>query len=248
VAERYSPYPPEHVARPVMLHRWDRLTFLHWSYPPAAVQSLLPDGLSVEERDGRAWVGLVPFTMHVRVPVANVRVPWVGLFPETNVRTYVRGPDGRTGVWFFSLEAARLGVVTTARTTYSLPYMWARMRVEPNGSRIEYFSERMWPGPAGARCRVRVAPERRYEESELSEFDHYLTARFALWSPRRDGFAHTVAEHPPWELWRATAEVLDDDLLPAAGLPRPAEPPIVHYSPGVDVRIGARSRVASNRK
>jgi uncharacterized protein YqjF (DUF2071 family) len=227
-----------------MLHRWDRLTFLHWPYEPRVVQTLLPDGLTVEERDGRAWVALVPFTMHVRVPVVGARVPWLGLFPETNVRTYVRGPDGRTGVWFFSLEAARLGVVTTARTTYALPYVWARMRVEHGGSRIEYFSERIWPGPAGARCHVRVAPERRYDESELSELDHFLTARFALWSPHRDGFGFTPAEHPPWELWRAHAEVLDDDLLSAAGLPQPTEPPLVHYSPGVDVRIGMRARVA----
>lgn len=26
-------------------------------------------------------------------------------FPETNVRTYARGPDGRDGLWFLSLEA-----------------------------------------------------------------------------------------------------------------------------------------------
>jgi hypothetical protein len=34
------------------------------------------------------------------------------------------------------------------------------------------------------------------------------------------------------------AEVVDDRLVRAAGLPQPAEAPLVHYSPGVDVRIG----------
>src|SRR6266542_3617808 len=51
------------VRRPVMLQHWRRLTFLHWPYPPPAVQALLPPGLEVETFDGAAWVGLVPFLM-----------------------------------------------------------------------------------------------------------------------------------------------------------------------------------------
>ena len=44
-----------------MMHRWDRLTFLHWRYDADVVQRLLPAGLTVETFDGSAWVGLVPF-------------------------------------------------------------------------------------------------------------------------------------------------------------------------------------------
>jgi uncharacterized protein YqjF (DUF2071 family) len=102
---RDSPY---RVRRPVMHNRWDTLTFLHWPYPVDVVQALLPAGLRVEQFDGRAWVGLVPFFMQVRPPGVRWFVP-PGRFPETNVRTYVHGPDGSTGVYFFSLEAARRG-------------------------------------------------------------------------------------------------------------------------------------------
>lgn len=31
-----------------MFHRWDQLTFLHWSYDPAVIQALLPPGLTVD--------------------------------------------------------------------------------------------------------------------------------------------------------------------------------------------------------
>jgi uncharacterized protein YqjF (DUF2071 family) len=31
---------------------------------------------------------------------------------------------------------------------------------------------------------------------------------------------------------------VDDSLISAAGLPEPSGEPLVHYSPGVDVRIG----------
>ena len=58
--ETHSPDCPYVVDRVAMLQRWDRLTFLHWKYPIASVQQLLPPGLVVESYDGWAWVGLCP--------------------------------------------------------------------------------------------------------------------------------------------------------------------------------------------
>ena len=117
------------IDRPVMRQRWERLTFLHWPFQAADVQRLLPDGLEAETCDGAAWVGLVPFYMRVATPGGR-RVPWVSNFCETNVRTYVRDRAGRSGIWFFSLDASRLGVVVTARAgPYRLPYFWSSMRL-----------------------------------------------------------------------------------------------------------------------
>ena len=44
--------------------------------------------------------------------------------------------------------------------------------------------------------------------------------------------------HQPWPLHRGQLLDLDDGLISAAGLPPPDGEPLVHYSPGVDVRIG----------
>ena len=55
-----------------------------------------------------AWVGLVPFRMAGIAPRGLGKIPYLGTFPETNVRTYVVGPDGVPGVWFDSLDASRL--------------------------------------------------------------------------------------------------------------------------------------------
>ena len=61
--------PTPRVARPVMYHQWNLITFLHWRYPRAVVQRLLPPGLAAETSGGSAWVGLTPFLMEgVRVP------------------------------------------------------------------------------------------------------------------------------------------------------------------------------------
>jgi uncharacterized protein YqjF (DUF2071 family) len=116
-----------------MYQTWSWLSFLHWPYAPEVVQRLLPASLRVHDFDGRAWVGLTPFVLEdLRTPLTPAP-PWFTSFPETNVRTYVVGPDGREGLWFFSLDAARLEPVLAARSTYALPYMWSAMTVERRG-------------------------------------------------------------------------------------------------------------------
>jgi hypothetical protein len=83
-------------------------------------------------------------------------LPWFTSFPETNVRTYVTGPDGREGLWFFSLDAARLEPVLVARSTYALPYVWSEMTVERDGPVMRYRSRRRWPGPTPATSAITV--------------------------------------------------------------------------------------------
>jgi uncharacterized protein YqjF (DUF2071 family) len=225
-----------------MVHHWDCLTFLHWRYDPATVQALLPPGLTVETFDGSAWVGLVPFKLRVGLPHLPM-VPWVSHFCETNVRTYVIGPDGSRGVWFFSLDAARLGAVIVARTAWRLPYQWARMRLRRRGTTISYASTRRWPGRGRPACAVTVRVGARFEPEELGELDHYLTARWGLFSTPRHGLSYARALHEPWPLHRGELLHLDDQLVAAAGLPPPAGEPVIHWSERVTVRIGWPHRV-----
>jgi uncharacterized protein len=251
------------VRRPVMLQHWRLLTFLHWRYPPPAVQALLPGGLEAETFDGAAWVGLVPFLMDGVRPPGVPPAPWASRFPETNVRTYACGPDGRTAIWFLSLDAARLGAVLAARAGYALPYFWSRMSVGGGprhaaapgpghsgapgpgrpGERVAYRCRRRWPGPRGARCDADVELDAPLEPAELEPLDHFLTARYRLWTVVAGRLAAADAEHPPWSLRRARLLHLDQDLLEGAGLPAPDGPPVVHAADGVRVRIGAWHRV-----
>jgi uncharacterized protein YqjF (DUF2071 family) len=234
------------VDRPIMSQRWERLTFLHWPFDPADVQRLIPDWLQVETYDGAAWVGLVPFFM--RVGTAGGRyAPWASTFCETNVRTYATDRGGRSGIWFFSLDAARFGAVVAARTTYRLPYFWSTMGLTEDGDEIRYHTRRRWPGPRGASSRVRVQVHDAMAPSEVGQRDHFLTARWVLFSstPRSARFARAC--HQPWPLRRATAVEVDDGLLTAAGLPPPEGEPLVHYSPGVEVRIGRPEPVVRSR-
>jgi uncharacterized protein YqjF (DUF2071 family) len=217
-----------------MVQTWERITFLHWPYVPSEVARLLPPGLEPDLWDGRAWVGFTPFVAGVRPPFGP---DWTLRFPETNVRTYVRGPDGQRGVWFFSLDASRFSAVIGARALYRLPYQWSRMRVEYDGRTVVYRSNRKWPEP-GPHSEIEVEPGSKFGAGEEGPLDHFLTARFRLYTLLRRGYGFAQVEHPPWPLHRARVLRLNQSLVSAAGLPHPAREPLVHYSPGVEVRVG----------
>jgi len=178
---KYAPTCPLRVDRPIMYHRWERLTFLHWPYDPKVVQGLLPKSLTVETFDGEAWVGLVPFYMRINAP-GIPRLPWISNFCETNVRTYARDEFGHSGVWFFSLDAARFPAVAAARLGFRLPYMWSRMSLVRQASTITYRCRRQIPGPVGTSSLVTVRIGEPFDDNELTDRDHFLTARWRLFS------------------------------------------------------------------
>jgi uncharacterized protein YqjF (DUF2071 family) len=184
--------------------------------------------------------------MTVRPPRGGA-IAWLSRFCETNVRTYARAPDGPRGGWFLSLDAARLAAVVTARTTYALPYFWSSMTLDRHDDTIAYTCRRRWPGPSGARSVVSLRIGEPFQPDELDEFDHWLTARWRLYSSHRAGLRSALAEHPPWPLRRAEPLEVHDELITAAGLPPPTGPPLCHWSPGVEVRIGAPHRLVAPR-
>jgi uncharacterized protein YqjF (DUF2071 family) len=232
---------PEGIGRTLLTQSWLDLTFLHWAADPERVSRLLPVGTRPDLLDGRTYVGLIAFRMHRIGWLGLPGMPYLGSFPETNVRLYSVDGHGRRGVVFRSLEATRLLPVLVARTGFRLPYVWSRMSVRRSGDVIDYRSARRWPGPRGARSHISV----RIAEpvAEPSALEHFLTARWGLhndWFGRRLYLPNT---HPRWSLYRATLLELDQDLISAAGLPDPVQPPdSVLYAPGVPVRFGPPAR------
>ena len=126
-----------------------------------------------------------------------------------------------------------------ARSTYALPYMWSAMTVERDGSTIRYRSRRRWPGPTPAVSAITLEVGEPLGPGELGDFDHYLTARWQLYTTLGPLLACSSVEHEPWPLHRAAVRELDTNLVTAAGLPEPAGEPLVHWSPGVRTRISA---------
>lgn len=245
--DAYSPTTQNPVRRPIMLQGWKDLSYIHWPYDPPVVQRLLPDHLEVDTFEGQAWVGLVAFRMEgIRIP-RSPAIPYFGTFPETNVRTYVRGPDARPGVWFDSLDINRLLPVLVARASYRLPYMWSTMTIDHDGHLVSYQMQRRWPGPKGILSNFTIKRREPIDPADITPLEHFLTARWGLFTQLRSRLAYAPVDHPAWPLEQAELTQLDDHLLAAAGYPPPSGDPLVHYSPGVDVRIGL-PRIMSTRQ
>ena len=147
------------------------------------------------------------------------------------------GPDGRAGVWFFSLDAARLLAVIGARVSYGLPYYWARMSLREDKGVVQYRSARYL---RRGLVEVSVRPGDALAQGPLEEF---LTARYGLFSLHHGRLCYGPVDHAPWPLHRAEVLDLRQDLVQAAGLAAPPEEPVVHYSPGVEVRVGALEKL-----
>jgi hypothetical protein len=216
-----------------MFQRWRWLTFLHWRYDPAVIRSLLPPQVTLDTFGGAAWIGLTPFLLTGLRPPGAPALPWLSRFPETNVRTYVRGPDGVGGVWFFTLEADRLAAVIGARATYRLPYRWADMRVLRSGRITEYESRRKPPFGA-AYSSVAISQG---EPIEAGDLENFLTARYRLYALWGSRLACAQIDHAPWRLHSARVLRLEQNLIESCGVPRPKGNPMVHYSPDLLVRV-----------
>jgi len=227
--------PPVHVRWPAFQQDWLDLTMVHWPVDPALVAPLLPAGTVPDLHEGVTYVGLIPFTMSAVRVLGAPPIPWLSRFPETNVRLYAVDADGRRGVVFRSLEAARLLPVLVARAAYALPYCWARMSVHQDDGTVAYRTSRRWPAPRGAGGLIRVRPGQSYATDPLSLF---LTGRWGLFSRLPGGrTAWAPVSHGPWPLHRAELLELSDDLVRSAGLPPPVGAPHVLWSPGVSVRF-----------
>ena len=235
---------PHDVRREVMRMHWRNLTFVHWPFEPAEVQATLPDGLTVDTFDGAAWVGLVPFEMTVELP-GGIPIPREGRFPETNVRTYVIGPDGTPGVWFASLEAGRFAASAVARVTYGLPYFRADMSITNAGPVWAYRSTRRWPDGSSLRANGphhESAVQVGAAIDEQSDRDRFLSARWGLYSTFRNRLLYAPIWHEPWPLRHGQLLHLDDELMGAGGYRVPDTEPLVHWTSGVEVRIGLPRR------
>jgi uncharacterized protein YqjF (DUF2071 family) len=238
--------PPAEV-KPQGFHKWRTLLFLHWEVPADAIRPLLPAGLSVDTFDGRAYVGLVPFTMTGIRPTRMLPpVPGVSAFHETNVRTYVHMKGKDPGVWFFSLDAANSVAVRAARRFWHLPYFRAEMAIEHDGDRVQYRSKRLWPEPVPATLDLAYAVGERLGPSEPGTLQHFLAERYYLYSsnPRGEVFRGQV-NHAAYEIFRAKVERLEESLVPSAGFSHaaPRDAPDL-YCPGVDVEVFGLEKVS----
>jgi uncharacterized protein YqjF (DUF2071 family) len=244
VAHRPWPLP----RRPwLMTQRWSDLLFLHWPVSTDTIRALVPRPLDLDLWHQSAWLTVTPLWLsHLRLR-GLPPLPWTSEFAEINVRTYVT-VGGRGGVYFFSLDAARVLAVIGARLSYDLPYHHARMSVRHSASgTIEYDSRRddaKSQGEVAARFSASYAPDGPITPAEGGSLDHWLTERYCLYTVNARGTAYrTEIHHDPWPLQSARIDVRENTMVFAAGVTLPDVAPRASFARNLDVVVWSRDRV-----
>lgn len=203
----------------IMRMTWSELLFAHWPVDPRVVAPLLPQGLSLDTREDKAWIGVVPFLMSDVAPRCCPSIPKLSSFLELNVRTYVTYA-GKPGVWFFSLDAASRIAVRAARATFNLPYMDAAMSLDKVDSGcFTYRSERNHRGerPATFDASYRAIGETSH--ALPGTLEHWLTARYCLYSADRQGRLYRgEIDHARWTLSPASCEERQNTMCAPLGI------------------------------
>lgn len=234
-------------ARWRLRQRWTKLLFAHWPIPVEDLQRKLPRGLGADTHDGWAWIGVVPFLMdRVRVRIAGdftVGVPTATAFPELNLRTYVIAPDGKPGIYFFSLDASSLSAVVGARVGFALPYFWSRMHAAEVAGTMHYRSRRVLGRAADFAAHYRSLGTPSPDDSLRS----FLTERYSFYTRRFGQVQAGEIDHAPWSLQNAEADFDTNNLPSSFGFTLPNRSPVLHYAPEVHMQAWTLRRIATPR-
>ncbi|MCI0351970.1 MAG: DUF2071 domain-containing protein [Acidobacteriales bacterium] len=223
----------------VMQQSWNDLLFAHWPLRPEYLRQFVPQELALDLFDNTCWIAVTPFHMTNVRPRLTPELPWLSAFAELNVRTYVVH-KGVPGVFFFSLDAARLLAVWGARYGYRLPYFHAKMRVQAGDGAISYSSRRL---KAAAEFRGSYQPTGPARQREKGSLEHFLTERYRLFTVSRSRAYRGDIHHVPWPLQDAEAEIEVNTMAQAAGLQLPQTKPLLHFAKKLDVLIWPLRRV-----
>ena len=211
---------------------WLDLAFIHYRVPAVVVEAHLPAGVTVQQYDGSAWLGIVPFRMHDVMWRSLPAMPLFSSFGELNVRTYVE-VDGKPGVWFFSLDAQSWPVVFGGCQLYNLPYHNAKVIHQCVEGGFDFSSRRRSDGVA---FEGKFRPRGAVFYAAAGTFEHWATERYCFYSAtRRGAVIRLEVHHAPWPLQVMEAELDASALLASVGFRVEEGEPRCHFSTGVAV-------------
>ncbi len=216
---------------PVLFYQnWNDLLFLHWAYPVEEIASTLPPGLHVDTYDDYAWVGAVATSMSdIRARFAP-KLPGISSLHELNLRTYVYDNLGRTGVWFYSLDANSRVAVQLGRHLFHLNYHFSEIsrsqQVEGNTFRHELSAERL-SAPRLEQVGIKWNSTNSYLAAEPDSFEFFLLERYSFFAVnnRTKRLLQARVYREPYRIAPAEATISNHELLRSAGLSAPNRPP-----------------------
>ncbi|AQQ54436.1 YqjF family protein [Planococcus lenghuensis] len=209
----------------IMTQEWHDLTFFHWPIDPEYLRPHIPGELELDLFNGQAWLSVVPFEARETCPRYMPPVPGGCRYLELNVRTYVRY-GGRSGVYFFSLDADSRPIVWTAGML--LPYRRAAMDFKRAGCNQRFSSERVHKGCFPERFGVDYTAMPKF--INRSSLDIWLTERYSLWTKPARQLIRVDIRHESWKLQPVTYNIRCNSLAAFIRTDWRGGEPLAHYS------------------
>ena len=221
--------------RPAIYQWWGKLLFIHWSIPVEALRPLIPEQLEIDTFEGKAWIGVVPFTMWGIRPKFIPMIPVLSRAHELNVRTYVHY-KGEPGVWFLSLDINQTLGMLVGRYIFHLPYVKAKIQLAQNDKTINYDLVRSpRKSPAEFSSTWTIGDE--LPQSTPGTLEFFLTERYCLYCASGRNIYQCRIYHQPWPLRDASLSHLRSTMIESHGLNTPETEPLIHYAESLKVGI-----------
>lgn len=201
--------------------RWQALAMINFAIEPTLLEPLVPKGTSLDLFGGVAYLSVVGFLFR-DTRLLGLPLPWHIHFEEVNLRFYVQrtvGHEVRRGVCFVKELVPKWAIANVARWSYNEPYQALAMRSEVDLAAItsaddvashavsyEWKTRGSWTG-----FQIKThGPRKAMQAGSLEEFiaEHY----WGYCGQRDGGTVEYEVEHPPWNVWQATAEAWQGDV------------------------------------
>src|SRR5262245_32450430 len=225
--------------------RWTHVFLANYAVPPALLEPRLPPGLTLDLRDGQAFVSLVAFEF-LDTRVLGIGWPGYRNFAELNLRFYVRHGDQR-GVMFIREFVPQRLTAWLARLIYNEPYrtapLSATVRQEATTVTAEYRLDY-----AGRTHSLSVSGGKSSFRPEENTTEHFFKEHH--WGFGRTRSGKTIryqVEHPVWDVFPVQAHKIDLDwgavYGPEWSFLSEAAPSSTLFAAGSAVRVFPKGRL-----
>ncbi len=220
--------------KPSLKQNWVGLTFMHWEIDPFHLRRYIPDDLEIDLFEGKAYIGTIPFRMEKVRPRSLPPVSFISNFPEFNIRAYVT-KNGKSGVFFLTLDAQSYVTCAYAPIAYSLPYRYAKCDFNKNNlGGYRWYSKRKKDGVSLEGESFAKGPVLQAKKGSIEEF---LFERYCLYVRHKGETCRAYTYHEPWNFRIAEVKIIKNTLTESynLGINNVLEPDLVHVSEGVEV-------------
>lgn len=208
-------HPTSIVAAPFLTATWSNVFLATYAVPPSLLEPRLPPGITLDLRDGDAFVSLVAFEF-LDTRVKGIVWPGHRDFAELNLRFYVRNGDERGVVFVRELVPRRL-VAWLARALYNEPYRAAPLvatRDDAPGRHAMSYALR-W---AGRTHTISVSAEDAPFRPAADSIDHFFKEHRWGFGVARDGRTlRYEVDHPVWNVYPVRSYSIDVDWAAVYG-------------------------------